>query len=167
LLVMQAQLALFPHMAWLQQMNINTRWPKSEKIRAMEHALGQQLGALRYRAGWSQSDLGGDTGYSRPLISLAELGRSFPGRDFWVECDKALHAGGVLAAGWDQIQATREAEQRAAALAAQRAREAQALELMTDLAQQSDVEARVTGLQVCPHCGTKMSVVTTLFPLGP
>jgi len=146
---------------------MSTRWPKSESISQMEHALGQQLGALRCQAGWSQNDLAGDTGYSRAAVCHAELGRHCPSRDFWVRCDVALHANGVLVAGWDQIEATRLAEQRAAALAAQNAREARALEVMTGLARQGDVGARVTGLQACPHCGTKMSVVTTLFPMCP
>jgi hypothetical protein len=79
-------------------------------------------------------------------------------------CDKALDTGGVLAAGADQIDAVRDAEQRAAAVAAQEARQARALAALAAARQRSDVTTGVTALQACPHCGGEVTVLTTLIP---
>jgi transcriptional regulator with XRE-family HTH domain len=137
---------------------------ESESITAMQREMGRQLAALRKEAGLSQQGLAVLAGFSRPAVSLAEIGRQFPARQFWQACDKALGAGGVLVAGTDQINAVRDAEQRAVALAAQEAREARALAALAAARQRSGVTAEVTALQACPHCGGEVAVLTTLIP---
>jgi transcriptional regulator with XRE-family HTH domain len=137
---------------------------ESENITAMQRELGRQLAALRREAGLTQQGLAALARFSRPAVSLAEIGRQSPAREFWQACDKALDTGGVLAAGADQISAVRDAEQRAAALAAQEARQARALAALAAARQRSGVTAGVTALQACPHCGGEVAVLTTLIP---
>jgi transcriptional regulator with XRE-family HTH domain len=86
----------------------------SENITVMQRELGRQLAALRSKAGLTQRELGALAGFSRPTISVAEIGRQYQAREFWEACDKALDTGGVLAEGADQIDAVRDAEQCAA-----------------------------------------------------
>jgi transcriptional regulator with XRE-family HTH domain len=137
---------------------------ESQNISGMQRELGRQLAALRREAGLTQQGLAALAGFSRPAVSLAEIGRQFPARQFWNACDKALDTGGVLAAGTDQISAVREAEERAAALAAQEARQARGLAALAAARQTSGVTAAVTALQACPHCGGEVTVLTTLIP---
>lgn len=130
----------------------------------MRRELGRQLAALRREAGLTQQGLAALAGFSRSTISLAEIGRQSQARQFWESCDKALDTGGTLSAGADQIVRVRDAEQRAAAIAAQEAREARALVALTAAERQSGVTAAVTAVQACPHCGAEVAVVTTLVP---
>jgi len=136
---------------------------ESQTIVGMLRDLGRQLAALRQEAGLTQQGLAVLVGYSRPAVSLAEIGRQAVTRRFWRACDKVLDTGGVLAAGADQISAVRDAESRAAALAAQTAREARALAGLAAAEQAGDGSATVTTLQPCPACGTQVIVVTTLL----
>jgi transcriptional regulator with XRE-family HTH domain len=136
----------------------------SENVVAMQRELGRQLAALRRAAGLTQHRLAAVAGFSRSTVSLAEIGRQSQARDFWEACDKALDTGGVLTAGADQIDKVRDAEQRAAALAAQEAREARALAALAAAQRHSGVSAGVTGVQACPHCGGEVTVLTTLIP---
>ena len=129
----------------------------------MQRELGRQLAALRRAAGLTQQGLASLAGFSRPVVSLAEIGRQSQAREFWQACDKALDTGGVLAGGVDQIDAVREAEQHAAACAAQEAREARALMALA-ARDHSGVTAEVTAVQACPHCGGQITVLTTLIP---
>jgi transcriptional regulator with XRE-family HTH domain len=136
----------------------------SGNIAAMQRELGRQLAALRREAGLTQHGLAALAGFSRTTVSLAEIGRQSQAREFWMACDKALDTGGVLAAGADQIDAVRDAEQRAAASAAQEAREARALAALTAAEHHSGVRAGITAVQACPHCGGEVMVLTTLIP---
>jgi transcriptional regulator with XRE-family HTH domain len=136
----------------------------SESIAVMARELGRQLAALRRQAGLTQHGLAALTGFSRTTISLAEIGRPSQAREFWQACDKALGTGGVLAAGADQINAVRDAEQRAAAVAAQEARQARALAALAAARRHGGVTAGVTAIQACPHCGGQITVMTTLIP---
>jgi transcriptional regulator with XRE-family HTH domain len=136
----------------------------SGNIAAMQRELGRQLAALRREAGLTQHGLAALAGFSRTTVSLAEIGRQSQAREFWMACDKALDTGGVLAAGADQIDAVRDAEQRAAASAAQEAREARALAALTVAEHHSGVRAGITAVQACPHCGGEVTVLTTLIP---
>jgi transcriptional regulator with XRE-family HTH domain len=135
----------------------------SDSIGGMLRDLGLQLAALRRQAGLTQHALAGLAGFSRSAVSLAEIGRQSQAREFWQACDKALDSGGVLAAGADQVNAVREAEQRAAALAAQEARQARALAALDAARQRSGVTARITAVQPCPHCGAQVAVLTTFI----
>lgn len=131
---------------------------------AMWRDLGRQLASLRRAAGLTQEGLAALTAYSRPTISVAEIGRGSQTRPFWQVCDKALDTGGVLSAGWDQIKAASRAAQHAAARAAQEAREAQALAAFVAARHQRGVTASVSGVQPCPSCGCQVTVLTTLVP---
>jgi DNA-binding XRE family transcriptional regulator len=137
----------------------------SDTVAVLLRELGQQLAALRREAWLTQDNLGGLAGFSRSTVSLAEIGRQPHAREFWAACDKALDSGGVLAAGLDQIEAVREAEERAAACAAQEARETRAL---TAARHRADATAAgVTAVQPCPHCGCRVAVLTTLIQQPP
>jgi len=136
----------------------------SENVAAMGRDLGRQLAALRRQAGLTQHGLAALAGFSRSTVSVAEIGGQSQAREFWEACDKALDTGGALAAGADQIDAVRDAEQRAAALAAQEAREARALAALAAAQDHSGVRAGVTAVQACPHCGGEVTVLTTLIP---
>ena len=129
--------------------------------------LGRQLRALRRAAGLSQQALGELTNYSRPTISVAEIGRPVQSPGLWQACDRALGTGGVLAAGAAQISAARNAAQHAAARAAQEARESRALAAFTAAREQRDVTAGVSAVQPCPNCGCQITVLTTLIPGTP
>src|ERR1035441_5617168 len=139
----------------------------SESIAAMQRELGRQLAALRREAGLTQEGLAALAGFSRSTVSVAEIGRQAHAREFWAACDKALDSGGVLAAGFDQIGAVREAEERAAACAAQEARETRALAALTAAQHRADVAAGVTAIQPCPHCGCRVAVLTALIQQPP
>ena len=133
-------------------------------LEEMWRELGRQLAALRREAGLSQQALGELTNYSRPTISVAEIGRPIQSPEFWAACDRALRTSGVLAAGAAQINAARSARQRAAACAAQEAREAQALAAFVAARDQRGVAAGVSAVQPCPNCGCQVTVLTTLIP---
>jgi transcriptional regulator with XRE-family HTH domain len=136
----------------------------SGNIAAMQRDLGRQLAALRRRAGLTQQGLAALAGFSRSVVSLAEIGRQSQAREFWQACDKALDTGGVLTDGVDQIDAVRQAEQHAAARTAQEAREARALAALAVARDHSGVTAGVTAVQACPHCGGQITILTTLIP---
>jgi len=135
----------------------------SETVAVLLRELGQQLAALRREAWLTQESLGGLAGFSRSTVSVAEIGRQPHAREFWAACDRALDSGGVLAAGCDQIEAVREAEERAAAGAAQEARETRALAALTAAQHRADISAGVTAVQASPHCGSRVAVLTTLM----
>jgi hypothetical protein len=136
----------------------------SDTVAAMWWELGRHLAALRREAGLTQHGLAALVRFSRPTVSLAEIGRPSRARDFWPACDKALETGGVLAAGVDQIDMVRDAELRAAACAAQEVREARVLAALAAAERRSGVSADVTGVQACPHCGGVVTVMTTFIP---
>jgi DNA-binding XRE family transcriptional regulator len=139
----------------------------SENVSVMHRDLGRQLAALRHEAGLTQHGLAALVGFSRSAVSLAEIGRQCQAREFWQACDKALDTDGVLTAGADQISAVHDAEQHAAAQAAQEARQARALAALAAARQRSEVTAAVTAVQACPHCGSKITILTTLIPGHP
>jgi len=136
----------------------------SGNVAVMQRELGRQLAALRREAGLTQQGLSALAGFSRTTTSMAEIGRHSQARQFWESCDKALNTGGVLTAGAEQIDKVRDAEQRAAASAAQEAREARALAALDAAEHVSGMTAGVTAVQACPHCGSEVTVLTTLIP---
>src|SRR6266545_7292729 len=77
-----------------------------EAIAEARRQLGRQLAALRKAAGYSsQHDLAPLTFYGRSTIANVETGRQHAGRAFWQRCDEVLGTGGVLTAGYDEIEA--------------------------------------------------------------
>jgi hypothetical protein len=150
---------------------------RPDPIWELRRALGRQLAALRSRAGFSQWEFAPLTGYSRSTLSDAELGRHRLRREFWLRCDAALAAGGVLVAAYDQIEATAAVLRRKARSQAQAAREERASERLAALlpvAGAADAapapagagggEAGVAGagpamVEQCPHCRQPVAVV--------
>jgi transcriptional regulator with XRE-family HTH domain len=139
----------------------------SPSVAVMRRELGRQLAALRRQAGLTQQGLADRIAFSRPTVSVAEIGRQPHARQFWSSCDTALATGGTLARGHDQIAAVRDAEQRATARAAQEAREARALAAFTAARDHHDITAAVTAIQPCPECGCPVTIMTTLIPGTP
>src|SRR6266511_3275007 len=77
-----------------------------EAIAEARRQLGRHLAALRRAAGYnSQHDLAPLTFYGRSTIANVETGRQHARRAFWQRCDEVLGTGGVLAAGYDEIEA--------------------------------------------------------------
>ena len=132
-------------------------------ITAMRRELGRQLAALRREARLTQEELASQAGFSRSAVSVAEIGGKGPAREFWVAVDRALTTRDVLTAGYTQIIAVHKAQQRAAAQAAQRAREAQALAALADASEHDDIHS-AASIQACPHCGQDIAVLITLVP---
>lgn len=134
----------------------------SENVTMMLRDLGRQLAALRRYQGLTQQQLSDLIDFSRPAVSLAEIGRTSLTSDFWQVCDEALDARGALVAGAKQIDSARDAELRAAARVAQESRETRALTAFLAAEQLSPVTTSATGVQACPHCGGDVAILTTL-----
>ncbi|MET9437756.1 helix-turn-helix transcriptional regulator [Streptomyces sp. NPDC006551] len=67
-------------------------------------ALGKIIKALRRNAGLSQAELAEATHCSEDLVSSVERGVRTPQPDFLLRADRALGAGGVLAAAVDDVR---------------------------------------------------------------
>ena len=149
----------------------------AETVAQMRRALGQQLAAMRYRAGLSQWELAPLTGYSRSTLSDAELGRHRLRREFWLRCDELLKADSRLVASYDRIET-------AAAIVRQRARS------MAERARDQDASARLQAvrpapapvfaddtdrdpagslgaMEACPHCRRPIAVLVVPAAAGP
>ena len=149
----------------------------AETVAQMRRALGQQLAAMRNRAGLSQWELAPLTGYSRSTLSDAELGRHRLRREFWLRCDELLKADSRLVASYDRIET-------AAAIMRPRARST------AELARDQDASARLqavrpapapvsaddTGrdpagslaaMEACPHCRRPIAVLVVPAAAGP
>jgi hypothetical protein len=74
------------------------------QITAARQALGRRLATYRKAAGLSQHELAPLVHYGRSTIANVEVGRQNVPREFWVQCDRALAAGGQLLASADQLQ---------------------------------------------------------------
>ena len=109
----------------------------AETVAQMRRALGQQLAAMRNRAGLSQWELAPLTGYSRSTLSDAELGRHRLRREFWLRCDELLKADSRLVASYERIET-------AAAIMRQRARST------AELARDQDASARLQAVRPAP-----------------
>jgi tetratricopeptide (TPR) repeat protein len=95
-----------------------------DPVLAARAALGAQLAALRKQAGHTQHSLVRLlNGYSRSALANTETGYQHARRDFWEQCDTILATGGVLARGFDDIEALMRAHQELAAQRAQAERE--------------------------------------------
>jgi len=65
---------------------------------AVVKAVGRQIKLWREAAGLKQTELGAAIGYGEEMVSAVERGRRYPKREFLESADKALSAGGKLAA---------------------------------------------------------------------
>ena len=99
---------------------------ESQTVEKARCALGAELAAYRRAAGYSQAGFAPLTGYSRSTVANVETGRQHVPRDFWERADAAVHAGGVLAAANDEVEAAARCEREEAARAARAARQAHA-----------------------------------------
>lgn len=86
-----------------------------EAITSARCALGTRLAAYRRAAGLTQMELASRIAFSRSTIANVETGRQHVPRGFWAGADTAVHAGGVLVAGCDDVEAARRACVRAVA----------------------------------------------------
>lgn len=78
-------------------------------------ALGRRLADFRQAAGYGQAELAPLVHYSRSSLANVEVGRQKGSRDFWQACDALLDTGGVLLAGFVDIEAmVRQRRQQAA-----------------------------------------------------
>ena len=93
-----------------------------EAVTRARRELGEELAAYRRAAGYTQAAFAKETGYSRSTIANVETGRQHVPRDFWERADSVLRTGGVLASGYDDIEAMARRELRAVARGASAAR---------------------------------------------
>jgi Helix-turn-helix domain len=150
----------------------------AETVAQMRRALGQQLAAMRNRAGLSQWDLAPLTGYSRSTLSDAELGRHRLRREFWLRCDGLLKADGRLVAAYDRIETAAAVISQRARSTAQLAREQHAsgrLQAVAPAGRPPELggdnrpdppreQAREQGgsllaMEACPHCRRPIAVL--------
>lgn len=82
----------------------------SEEARLLRQALGRQLAAWRYAAGYTQAQLARETGYARSTVSTVESGRQHVARAFWECCDRTLRTGGALVAAFGRMEEQKAAE---------------------------------------------------------
>jgi transcriptional regulator with XRE-family HTH domain len=78
----------------------------------LRRSLGGRLKMWRVAVGFSQQQLAARTGFSRSTVAGVESGSRRTARDFWVRCDAALGAGGVLLARYRVVVAEQERESR-------------------------------------------------------
>jgi transcriptional regulator with XRE-family HTH domain len=76
----------------------------SRQAEAARGELGALLSKWREHAGFRQEDLARRTHYGRTTIAWIEAGRQSTPRAFWQRADAALGAGGVLVAGFEQLE---------------------------------------------------------------
>lgn len=74
------------------------RYVTPEALADARRLLGAQLRAARRGMGVTQSRLAQEVRWSRSTVANVEVGRQPAPREFWVACDNALGAGGVLVA---------------------------------------------------------------------
>jgi transcriptional regulator with XRE-family HTH domain len=75
-----------------------------EAITSARCELGARLATYRRAAGLTQTGLASLVAFSRSTIANVETGRQHVPRGFWESADTALHAGGVLVAGCDEVE---------------------------------------------------------------
>ncbi|WP_080640802.1 helix-turn-helix domain-containing protein [Salinispora arenicola] len=66
--------------------------------------LGARLANTRRAAGVRQVDLAWMVRWSRSTVASVETGRQSTPREFWLACDLALGAGGLLVAAWAETE---------------------------------------------------------------
>jgi transcriptional regulator with XRE-family HTH domain len=76
-----------------------------EAVTSARCALGIRLATYRRAAGLTQMNLASLIAFSRSTIANVETGRQHVPRGFWESADAAVHAGGALVAGCDELEA--------------------------------------------------------------
>ncbi|MBM0276388.1 helix-turn-helix domain-containing protein [Micromonospora sp. STR1s_6] len=67
--------------------------------------LGARLAATRKGVGVTQVRLARLVRWSRSTVANVETARQFAPHEFWIACDVALGAGGLLVAEWERTEA--------------------------------------------------------------
>jgi transcriptional regulator with XRE-family HTH domain len=88
------------------------RWESLPELAGLQRALGRQLAASRKAAEIGQQQVAHKTGYSRSSVAHAEAGRQLLTRDFWKTADELVRAKGALLAGYEQVQALKQEQER-------------------------------------------------------
>ncbi|NVI91392.1 helix-turn-helix domain-containing protein [Actinomadura sp. BRA 177] len=83
----------------------------TDAVAEARKVLGRKLRGFREASGYTQQELAGLLGYSRPRVAGAERGDSCS-ELFWQGCDKLLNAGGALTYSYQEIEKIRRAEAR-------------------------------------------------------
>ena len=86
----------------------------TDAVAEARKVLGRKLRGFREASGYTQQELAGLLGYSRPRVAGAERGDSCS-ELFWQGCDKLLNAGGILTSSYREIEEIRRVEAREAA----------------------------------------------------
>ncbi|WP_428964593.1 helix-turn-helix domain-containing protein [Micromonospora fluostatini] len=76
-----------------------------ETVADARRLLGARLADTRRAAGVRQVGLARMVRWSRSTVANVETGRQSTPREFWLACDLALGAGGLLVAGWAETNA--------------------------------------------------------------
>jgi hypothetical protein len=100
-------------------------------------------------------------------VLLRELGQQLAAlrRETWLTQE---NLGGLAGFSRSTVSLAEIGRQRAAACAAQEARETRALAALTAARHRADATAAgVTAAQPCPHCGCRVAVLTTLIQQPP
>jgi transcriptional regulator with XRE-family HTH domain len=140
-----------------------TEREQREQIATARRALGRKLAAWRTQARLTQQELARRAGYSRSAIASAEKGEP-AGGIFWAAADRAVSAGGSLAAGHAAIEAAISAAREHAVRQAQAERAAAAEPAMTP---GPSISAAGVAGNACPRCGLPLTVTITLAAPNP
>lgn len=76
-----------------------------EVVADARRLLGARLAATRKAVGVTQVQLALKVQWSRSTVANVETARQLAPREFWVACDVALGAGGLLVAAWAATEA--------------------------------------------------------------
>ena len=76
-----------------------------EALAAARRLLGLKLATTRKAVGITQVRLAVKVQWSRSTIANVETARQSAPREFWIACDVALGAGGLLVAEWARTEA--------------------------------------------------------------
>ncbi|WP_431729088.1 helix-turn-helix domain-containing protein [Verrucosispora sp. TAA-831] len=76
-----------------------------ETVAEARRLLGARLADVRTAAGVRQVDLARMVRWSRSTVANVETGRQSAPREFWLGCDLALGARGLLVAAWVETEA--------------------------------------------------------------
>lgn len=86
---------------------MTTQGSDAEGSTAFLKCFGRQLELLRERAGLTQAELGSRIGYGADQVASVERGRRIPKPEMIDSVDRALEAGGLLAAMKEEVARAR------------------------------------------------------------
>ncbi|MEU3841643.1 helix-turn-helix transcriptional regulator [Streptomyces sp. NPDC028635] len=81
--------------------------PDDEWGVAVIATVGRQLKLRREAAGLRAAEFGRLVGYGEDMVYKIEAGKRIPRQDYLVAADQVLHAGGLIAATWEDVKKVR------------------------------------------------------------